>query len=204
MTACLVSDAAVDHMLERQPGLDTADLPQDIGDERARIGCGGIVRRDGDLRMMSKSISLKTLPPPTLPMSRVSLSFHLRIAGAMGVPPRIPASREHDAGQIPTNVASIPRLSASQPRSYAYTQVCACQTDVGCGSTPVEWIYAGLGEYRGTRASVISHSRVRSDHEHGQESHASSQTEGEISEFDPAQVVQELGVVHPARRAPLA
>src|SRR5262249_33801569 len=42
---------AIDHVLERQALLEALDLAQHVGDERARVGGGGVVRRDGDLGM---------------------------------------------------------------------------------------------------------------------------------------------------------
>src|SRR5262252_6430914 len=39
---------AIDHVLERQALLEALDLAQHVGDERARVGGGGVVRRDGD------------------------------------------------------------------------------------------------------------------------------------------------------------
>ena len=44
----LIPARAIDHMLERQPRLEALDLAQHVGDERARVGGGGVVRRDGD------------------------------------------------------------------------------------------------------------------------------------------------------------
>src|SRR5499433_3183734 len=38
-------------MLERQACLEALDLAQHVADERARVGGGGVVRRDGDLGM---------------------------------------------------------------------------------------------------------------------------------------------------------
>src|SRR5690349_4430979 len=47
----LLSSPAIYHMHERQPCLEALDLAQHVGDERARVGGGGVVRRDGDLGM---------------------------------------------------------------------------------------------------------------------------------------------------------
>src|SRR5262249_43561490 len=47
----LIPARAIDHVLERKPCLKALDLAQHVGDERARVGGGGGVRRDGGLGM---------------------------------------------------------------------------------------------------------------------------------------------------------
>src|SRR5262249_47481956 len=42
---------AIDHVLERQALLEALDLAQHVGDERARVGGGGVGRRGGGLGM---------------------------------------------------------------------------------------------------------------------------------------------------------
>jgi hypothetical protein len=47
-TGALISPGTIDDVLEWQPSLQALDLAQHVGGKRARIGGGGIVRRDGD------------------------------------------------------------------------------------------------------------------------------------------------------------
>jgi len=48
---CLIALGTIHDMLERQPGLEALDLAQDVGDQRARIGHPGVVRRNRHARM---------------------------------------------------------------------------------------------------------------------------------------------------------
>src|SRR4029077_6604901 len=47
----LIPARAIAPVLGRQPCLEALDLAQHVGDERARVGGGGAVRRDSDLGM---------------------------------------------------------------------------------------------------------------------------------------------------------
>src|SRR5262245_14214961 len=49
--SALITRRAIDDVLKRHPALEALDLAQDQVDERARVGGGRVVRRDGHLRM---------------------------------------------------------------------------------------------------------------------------------------------------------
>src|SRR5260370_40299932 len=46
-----VPNRPIDDVLERPAGLEALDLAEHIGNQRAGVGCRGIVRRDGHPRM---------------------------------------------------------------------------------------------------------------------------------------------------------
>ena len=47
----LIPRLAIDHILQRFSRLEVLDLPQHVVDQRLRVRHGGVVRRDGNLRM---------------------------------------------------------------------------------------------------------------------------------------------------------